>query len=66
MYDAAADLINSGALPIEDNGSFQQLYQLCIPASPMDPTATFRKDFNLRTAACECITAAVRNSANRL
>ena len=66
MYDEAAALINSGALAVENNGEFQQLYQLCISSSPMDPTATFRKDFKQRADKCQSIITAVKNVANTL
>ena len=64
-YDDAAELITSGELLIEDCGSFQKLYALCLPASQTDPTSTFRKDFKQKKEACQCIINAVKQIATR-
>ncbi|KAL7540343.1 hypothetical protein ACHAXR_010608, partial [Thalassiosira sp. AJA248-18] len=66
MYDAAAELVDAGALPIEDKESFYQLYQLCVTASPMDPTASFRKDFKQRAEKCSCVINAVKQVMSQL
>jgi len=68
IYDAAAELIDSGALPIHDNSSFQALYQICIASSHtlMDPTATFRKDFKQRALEVQGIITAVKKAASRI
>jgi hypothetical protein len=66
-YDEATELLTSGALPIDDRGSFHKLYSLCIPLSTSNvcPTSAFRRDFKqkdgdsikrLITAVKECAT----------
>jgi hypothetical protein len=64
-YDDAAELITSGALLIEDRGSLQKLYAGCLPASQMDPTSPFRKDFKQKNEACQCVINAVKQVATR-
>jgi hypothetical protein len=59
-YDDAAELITSEALPIEDHGSLQKLYAVCLPASQMDPPSPFRKDFKQKNEACQCVINAVK------
>lgn len=66
MYDDAAELMTSGALPIEDSEDFQKIYQLCITASPMDPIFPFRRDFKKRVPRCQPILAAMKHLASKL
>lgn len=66
MYEASAELLQSEALPIQDHASFKELYQLCLPSSPMDPTASFRKDFKTRSDKCSCVINAVKQIVSQL
>lgn len=66
MYKDAAELITSGALPIQDTKDFQKLYKCCIHASSMDPSAPFCKDFKQKHEKCRSIIAAVKQVVMRL
>lgn len=66
MYDVAAELVNSGALPIEDSGAFQELYSVCRRALSMDPTALFCNQFKRRADECQSVIAAVKMAASRV
>jgi hypothetical protein len=72
LYVEGAELITSGALPIEDDESFKQLYGLCVlhQDARNDPTAPFRKDFARakkgRNESCRCIVQAIKEAASQL
>ena len=66
MYEDAAGLVTSGTLPIQDREGFQKLYKFCIQASPMDPSASFSRDFRKKQNKCQCVIAAVKEVVHRL
>jgi len=47
MYDDAAQLISSCALPLQDGETFEQLNQLCLASNELerDPIVSFQKEF---------------------
>ncbi|KAL7553719.1 hypothetical protein ACHAWF_017047, partial [Thalassiosira exigua] len=63
MYDEAAKLILSGALPVKEGNTFEQLRQLCLDGTTRDPLTSFQHDFQDSSESTRLLRGAINKAA---